>query len=212
MIVASKDDVVQLSGFLHKNQWLTIKATAKLLMKDHPEGILIDCSGLSEISADGAKTFADAMRDIQGEGARIIVCCLPDNVLQVIRTVPGIRSQLPIAGSVEEARSSLRLGGSASGITAEKTASAHGVVVPIFPALDVDYALTIAARLARDIRSNVHLIYLLEVARHLPLMTPMGEEEATANRLLGQGLQTAKRLNLPVTTHLERVRDTQEGL
>ncbi len=212
MIVASKDNVVQLSGFLHKNQWLTIKATAKLLMKDHPEGILIDCSELSEISEDGAKTFADAMKDIQGEGARIVVCSLPEKVQQVIRGVPGVRSQLPIANSVEEARASLKLGGASTIVGAERAACEHGIVVPIFPALDVEHALVISARLARDIRASVHLIYLLEVARQLPLMTPMGEEEATANRLLSQGLQVAKKLNLPVSTHLERVRDSQEGL
>ena len=119
MIVASKDDVVQLSGSLHKNQWLTIKATAKLLMKDHPEGILIDCSDLHEISEDGAKTFLDAMKDIQGEGARIVVCNLPPKVQDVIRCVPGVRSQLPIANTMEEARASLRLGG-ASGAGSEK--------------------------------------------------------------------------------------------
>src|SRR5207249_4701143 len=79
-------------------------------------------------------------------------------------------------------------------------------------ALDVEHALVISSRLARNIRASVHLVYLLEVARHLPLMTPMGEEEATANRLLSQGLQIAKKLNLPVSTHLERVRDSQEGL
>src|SRR2546423_14865634 len=110
MIVACKDDVVHLSGSLHKNQWLTIKAAAKLLLQQHPQGILIDCSGLTDISEDGAKTFLEAMKDIQGEGARIIVVNLPEQILEVIRSVPGVRSQLPIARTIEEARASFRLG------------------------------------------------------------------------------------------------------
>src|SRR2546427_6372240 len=126
MIISSKDDVVQLSGQLHKNQWLTIKATASLLLRQHPEGILIDCSELTDISEDGAKTFLDAMRDITGEGSRIIVCALPDNVLQVLRSVPGVRSQLPIANSVEEARASLRLSTKSPSSAHERTATIGG--------------------------------------------------------------------------------------
>src|SRR5207249_2179189 len=141
MIISSKDDVAQLSGLLHKNQWITIKATASLLLKQHPEGILIDCSELTDISEDGAKSFLDAMRDIQGEGSRIIVCCLPENVLQVIRNVPGVRSQLPIAGSVEEARSSLRLSTRSPSSAQEGSAPVGGTVVPILAELDVDHAV-----------------------------------------------------------------------
>src|SRR5437879_2535309 len=110
MIVTGKNDIVQLSGALHKNQWLTIKATARLLLQQHSQGILIDCSELTEVSEEGTKTFLEAMRDIQGEGARIVLVNLPDNVLQVMRCVPGVRSQLPIAKSEEEARASLRVG------------------------------------------------------------------------------------------------------
>ncbi len=212
MIISSKDDVVQLSGQLHKNQWLTIKATAGLLLKQHPEGILIDCSELTDISEDGAKTFLDAMRDIEREGSRIILCALPANVLQVIRTVPGVRSQLPIANSVEEARSSLRLSTKSPSSAQERTATVGGIVVPILPELDVDYAVAIAGRLAKDLRSTVHLVYFLEVARNLPLATPLPEEETTANRMLEQAIAAAKKHGLMAVTHLERVRDVQEGV
>src|ERR1051325_11176998 len=101
MIVSSHSDSVLLRGALHRNEWLTIKALAKLHLQQHSQGILIDCTGLTDVSADGAKTFLEAMHDIQSEGARIIVVNLPDNVLDMIRSVPGVRSQLPIARSIE---------------------------------------------------------------------------------------------------------------
>ena len=101
MIIETKDDVVRLSGSLHKNQWLTIKAAANLLLQQHPEGIIVDCARLEEISEDGAKTFLEAMRDIEAARSRIIVANLPEKVLAVLKSVPGVRSQLPIAESVE---------------------------------------------------------------------------------------------------------------
>src|SRR6185503_16538120 len=108
MIVATKDDCVHLSGSLAKNQWLFIKAAAVDLLTNHPQGTVIDCSELEHISEEGAKTFLDAMRDIQAGGAKMIVNGVPEPILQVIRSVPGVRSQLPIANTIAEARASLR--------------------------------------------------------------------------------------------------------
>lgn len=212
MIVTSKNDVIQLSGSLHKNQWLTIKAAAKLLLRQHPQGILIDCSELAEVSEDGAKTFLEAMRDIQGEGSRIVVCALPDNVFQVIRSVPGVRSQLPIARTLEEARASLRLSASASHADEAHTAAEHGIVVPLMEGLDVEYAIAISARLSRDLRLPVQLVCLLEVARNLPLNTPLAAEEGEAHRLLEEAEQAARKQNLAFVRYVERVRDAEEGL
>src|SRR5215470_1559686 len=127
MIVTSSDDVVRLSGALVKNQWLTIKAAANLLLQSHPQGIIIDCGELTHVSEDGAKTFLDAIKDIQAAGARMVVCNLPPEVLQVIRSVPGVRSQLPIANSVDEARASLRLSGEAPKTEAGQTSGAGGI-------------------------------------------------------------------------------------
>jgi len=211
MIVTSSDDVVRLSGALVKNQWLTIKAAANLLLQSHPQGIIIDCGELTHVSEDGAKTFLDAIRDIQAAGARIVVCNLPAEVLLVIRTVPGVRSQLPIANSVEEARASLRLSGEAPK-TEVGAPGDGGIVIPLLPGLDVDYALTISSRLARDLKVPLHIVYLLEVARHLPLSSPLGEEEAAAQSALALGTQLARKLNLAPNAHLERVRDAEEGL
>jgi len=211
MIITTKDDVVRLSGALVKNHWLTIKAAATQLLEEHPEGIIINCEELGHVSEDGAKTFLEAMKDIQAAGARIVVCNLPDNVLQVIRSVPGVRSQLPIANSEEEARASLRLSGTAPAVTEEEIGE-KGIVVPLLPGLDADYAVNIAAQVTRLQRAPVHLVYLLVVARNLPLDTPLPAEEEAANRMLSQAAQAARKHNVLYVSHLERVRDPEEGI
>lgn len=211
MIITTKDDIVRLSGALVKNHWLTIKAAATQLLQDHPQGIIIDCAELGHVSEDGAKTFLEAVKDIQAAGARIVVCNLPDNVLQVVRSVPGVRSQLPIAHSVEEARASLRLSSSAPAV-AEQELGEKGIVIPLMPGLDVDHAINIAAQVAREYRAPIHLVYLLVVARNLPLDTPLPAEEEAANRMLAQAAQAARKFNIPHVAHLERVRDPEEGI
>src|SRR5207249_2012314 len=80
MIIETKDDVVQLSGSLHKNQWMTIKAAVNLLLHEHPQGIIVDCAHLETISEDGAKTFLEAMRDIEAAKSRIVFASLPDHI------------------------------------------------------------------------------------------------------------------------------------
>src|SRR5256885_3955815 len=192
MIVATKDDCVHLSGSLVKNQWLFIKAAAVDLITNHPQGIVIDCSELEHISEEGAKTFLDAMRDIQAAGARMIVSGLPEPILQVIRSVPGVRSQLPIAKTVEDARASLRLSGGAQSAESKSGFTVGGIVVPLLPGIDVGYAVELAARLAKETRIPIHLVYLLEVARTLALDTPLPEKENEANKTLDSAVAIAK--------------------
>ena len=212
MIVATKDDCVNLSGSLVKNQWLFIKAAAVDLLTNHPQGIVIDCSELEHISEEGAKTFLDAMKDIQAAGARMLVSGLPEPVLRVIRSVPGVRSQLPIAANIEEARASLKLSGSAQSAESAPGGALGGMVLPLLPGQDVEAAVMLAARLIKDTRTPLHLVYLLEVARTLPLATPLPDQEAEANKALELAAATAKRNSLMARPHLERVRDAGEGV
>lgn len=212
MIVTTKDDMVRLSGALVKNQWLTIKAAANLLLHDRPEGIIIDCEELEHVSEEGARTFLDAMRDIQVGGSRIMVCNLPENVLRVVRTVPGVRSQLPIAATVEQARASLRLSQSAPSAEAEGPGGKPCLLVPITEGMDIEYSVLIASRLAHDMKLPVRIVYLMQVARNLPLGAPLPEEEDAANLLLERAEETAHKQGIVFTKHVERVRDLLDGL
>ena len=142
----------------------------------------------------------------------MIVSGLPDNVLKVIRSVPGVRSMLPIAATLEEARASLRLSGAAQSADSAPASVTGGIVVPLLPGLHIDYAVQLAALVAKDQRARIHFVYLLEVARTLPMATPLPEEEAAANKMLDAASDMAKRANLQSTPHLERVRDAGEGV
>jgi anti-anti-sigma regulatory factor len=212
MIVYTREDVVKLSGTLMKNQWLTIKAAANLLLQDHREGIIIDCSELGHVSEEGALTFLDAMRDITAVGARIMVANLPDAVLKVLRNVPGVRSQLPIASSVEEARASFNLALSQGDSGSEKAESINPIIIPLIEGLDIEYAMHIAGRMARESRNRVCLIYFLEVARYLPIGSPLPEAEAEANKILENAAAIAHSMNLQISRRVERVRNIEDGL
>ncbi len=214
MIIETKGDVVELSGSLHKNQWLTIRAAVNLLLHDHPQGIIVDCSHLDNISENGAKTFLEAMRDIEAAKARIVVANLPDNVRTVCNSVPGVRSQLAIADSVAQARSSLRM---AAASFVNQATAANGkksaiILVPLLTGLDLTYGAHLGGRLAKDGRSEVRLIYFLEVARTLPLGAPMMAEEQAAQESLDRAMQYARQLNVPSSTRVERVRDATEAI
>ena len=213
MIIETRHDVVRLFGSLHKNQWLTIRAAVNLLLQDHPQGIIIDCSALEEVSEDGAKTFLEAMRDVEAVKSRIVLVSLPQKVLAVCRLVPGVRSQLPLADTLEEARASLRLGRKA----AARPKDAHGkagqvIVVPLIADYDLTYGANLAGRLSRGAQTEIRLVYFLEVARTLPLGAPLQEAEQGARDSLERAQQYIAQMNLRAEEHVERVRELREGI
>jgi anti-anti-sigma regulatory factor len=212
MIIETRGDVVRLSGTLHKNQWLTIRAAAGMLLQEHPQGIIVDCSQLQDISEEGAKTFLEAMRDIEAAKTRIIVVNLPENVLRVLKTVPGVRSQLPIASSIEEARASLGMHRpTAIAQGAPAPAGVSVILVLLLSGVDLSYGADLAARLARAGRAEIRLTYLLEVTRTLPLNAPLVEQEKEAQESLARAMQYIRQYNLNAISHVERVRDAVDG-
>ncbi len=213
MIIETRSDVVRLSGSLHKNQWMSIRAAANLLLHEFPQGIIIDCAGLENISEDGARTFLEAMRDIEQARARIIVASLPQNVLSVIKTIPGVRSQLPVAASVEAARASLQMQrkAPAPAPTPDATRSGQVILVPLMAEVDLSYGADLAARLAKAARAEVRLVYLLEVTRTLPLNAPLQEQEQAAQESLAKAVGMARRQNIVPQEHIERVREAVDG-
>lgn len=207
MIVYTRDDVVKLSGSLVRSEWLTIKAACNLLLKEHPEGIIIDCADLGDVAGDGARTFSDAMRDIRSAGARIVVCNLPDNVLAALRSIPGVKSQLPIATSIEAARNSLRRSSD------EHDEALRGcIVVPLAAWTDAGLAVETACRIAKEKRLSLVFIAYLAVARQLALATPLPDQETEATALVDRAVEDARRLNVIALGHVERVRNVDEGL
>lgn len=209
MIVEARQDTVNLLGALTKNHWQTIKAAANLLLKRNPAGIIINCAGITECTEEGAETFADAQAYIQRHGARIVLCDIPDHVMEVLRRVPGVRSQLPVACTMRQARASLGLPSSYEGAegSAEKV-----VLLPVWEGMNAEYAAQHALHMTKDQHAILHIVYILVVPQKLALSTPMPEQEEIAQRTLDQLEAMAKRARVRVEKRVERCRDLARGI
>ena len=207
MIVYTRDDTVRLSGALTRNQWPTIKAAARVLMKEHPEGILIDAGELTTVTQDGARTFLDAARDIESAGARMVVCNLPPTALEVVKSVPGVRSQLAYSMSVDAARGSLRSAGMCS-----HELPANAVIVPLLPGVDLRRAVELAVVVGRSRGLAVGMLGLITVPRELPVGSPMPAQESELQSLLAESTAMAVAHGAHCAVHISRVRDSGEGL
>ena len=109
MIIEARDDTLSLSGSFYDNQWPTLEGAVRYLLKNNRKGIIVDCAGMTMAADAGARTFLEALRNAASQGWRVLFVNLPEELLLQIRSTPGLRSQLPIAASVEEARRSLEV-------------------------------------------------------------------------------------------------------
>ena len=222
MIIEAREDVVRLEGSLDKNLWPTIQAAANLLLRHHVQGIIVDGSGLTGCSPEGAKTFRDAMDYIERFRARIVVCALPEPVMDTIRAVPGVRSRLPVTATLEEARASLALcGPGLSRATAGRPPLE--ILVPLLSPENPEAATALACRLVKadtggaagpnaGQKSRLHLAYVLEIPRHLPLASPLPEEEGEASAALEAAGKAARAEGVTAETLLARARDAGEEI
>lgn len=208
MIIETRGDVIKLRGALVENQWPAIKSAVSLLLSAHPSGVIIDAGGLTEVSEAGAHTFMDASNFIQAHNARVVVAGMPEGILTEIRKIPGIRSQLVVASTVEEARASLESGGTAGIIPRKKVKPV--VVVPLIGAWP--RAIDIAATEAHNRRAELHLLYVLQIPRNLPVGVPVPEMEQEARHTLDEAERAARRRGITVRKLTIRSRDITEGV
>ena len=213
MIIEARDDVVQLEGTLDRNLWPMIQAAANLLLRQHPQGIIVDAALLAACTMEGAQTFRDAMNYIERYRARIVVSAISEDVMEVLRAVPGIRSRLPIAPTVDDARASLRLAlpGAASGRSRRPL---QDILVPLLRADTLETSTRLACRLARADGqiARLHLAYILEVPRQMPLAAPLPAEEAVAAGVLNAAQAWVIKEGLKAVPHVVRARDAGEEI
>ncbi len=206
MIVESIDDIIYLSGELATNQWEAIRTAAGLVLKRHPQGVVVDCGGLISVSKQGAETFYYMLRHIQEKNARIIVANVPEHVREKLMAVEDVRSGLSIADTVEDARQSLELMESIGKSEGKKSHATGVLLLCVLGAPSDSNAISLAAAIAQMRKLSVALVYPLLVPQALPMtqVLPESEEGATAT------LQSARRIleskQLPVEPAVERVR------
>lgn len=221
MIVESYEDVIILSGTLESNHWETIHTAISLTLRRHPSGVIIDCSGMTHMSAAGAETFHDAMDFIRNHDARIILAAVPEKIMEVLKTVPEVRSQLPVVDTVEAARRSLDLGlehDEGHGKKKKKLVApenARKVIVCLYTGTSVDEddsAMRATSMIADSFPSEIYLICVLLVPRHLPIQSPLAESELSAANALDRAKQFFDQRNLPHQDRIERGRDVASAL
>ena len=208
MIVESYEDVIVLSGALSSNFWETIHTAFSLILKRHPSGVIIDCSGITECSKEGAKTFIEAMEYIEEHDARILVANVPNPVLEVLKSVPEVRSQLPITSSVEEARRSLNLELPVATDKKRSSALLPVILVCLQGAISDIYLLSVAREMADAIRGKLCLVYPIIVPRDLPLQSPLPENEELAAKTLAKAKKILEESSaFSYTSRIERARE-----
>jgi|GEM_PF-734860 len=207
MIVEVRQDVIRLSGSLRENYWPALRSAVSLQLKAYPNGIIIDGSRLTEINEAGAHTFLEASEYIEDRNARVVISGLPEHILSEIRKIPGARSQLPLAATIEEARASLAVGG-VEAVVEKK----HRPVVLVPLVGDWSRALEYAAHHALDQRGEIHLLYIIVVPRAMPLGVPLPDKEREARETLNDAEQRLKRTGITVRKLSTRGRTTIEGL
>lgn len=220
MIIESYEDTIILSGAIRSNFWEAIHTAISLTLKRHPSGVIIDCSGLTEANAEGAETFRDAMDFIQKHDARIIVAAVPDPIMEVLKSVPEVRSQLAVAKSVEAARRSLDLLHHEEEQVGRKKKRpaiehAHKLLVCLYTGTSVeedDAAMDIAGKIADSQPTEIHLVCVLLVPRHLPLTAPMENSEEASLKAVQRAEQFFDARDVTYVSQVERARDVASAL
>ncbi|HRK20451.1 MAG TPA: hypothetical protein PLX06_01500 [Fimbriimonadaceae bacterium] len=213
MIVESYEDVILLSGALRSNFWDTIHTAISLTLRRHPTGVIIDCSGITECTPEGADTFRDVMAFIAGHDARIIVAAVPQAVLEVLKSVPEVRSQLAVAKSVEEARRSLDL------LLEPETKKVKPsrekldkLVLLLTPGDSCPDLYELAGEQAEAHHAEVEVAFVVVIPRHLPIQAPLAAEEEEAAKTLEIAKQELTSRQIPHHVRLERGRDVASSL
>ena len=207
MIIEARRGVVSLRGTLKESHWDAIAAAVDLVLPDHPQGILLDCSALTTMTEMGGATFMDGLSYMEARGARIILCSVPPAIQTVLRAVPGLHSQIPTAETVEQGRQSL-LAGKAAPLTAK--ANAVIVLVPVNPPFSVEAVRQLLKRLHLAAGSEIHFVYVLLVPRALPVGAPLPEDEARAEQLLTRAEQEIS--NVKSERHVVRGRHMADAI
>jgi len=206
MIIHLKGDVIEIRGSVLENQWLALQSAVRLGLKEHPNGVVIDGSGLTDVTQAGARTFVDASNYIQAHRTRVVVSGLPESVLDEIRRIPGVRSQLPLAASIEEARASLAVGG------IEAVPEVRRRPAVLVPLLGAWHRAVEFAAIQADTKAEIHLLYPIEVPRTLPLGVPLPEKEQEATQTLAEAERTLAGRAVTVRKLATRCRVATEGV
>jgi hypothetical protein len=188
------------------NQWEAIRTAAGLLLKRHPRGVVVDCSGIRKVSDEGAQTFYDMMVYIESKKARIIVANVPAHVKEALSDIPDVRSRLAMAGSVADARKSLDLLDEITKPRKGEQRSTGKLLLCLAGSPADSHALSLAAAIAERRHLSVVATFPIAVPRALPTNTPMPEEEQIATQSLTRVREFLSQKGIEVQLSVDRTR------
>jgi hypothetical protein len=212
MIVESYEDVIILSGALRRNFWKTIHTAISLTLQRHPEGVIVDCSGITEATPEGAETFHDAIDFVsEHDRARIIFAAARPEVMQVLTNVPELRSQLAMAKSVDDARASLQLFEAGEEPKKKKKSAAKSfdrVIMAVLQGAPTDaQVIEVASEFVSTIPAKVVFLLPVVMPRDLALSAPMPELEALLKASSKLAETSIAPISPVVEVRLERTRN-----
>jgi nucleotide-binding universal stress UspA family protein len=86
------------------------------------------------------------------------------------------------------------------------------IMVPVVDAPYSGRGVELACRLGAKQKSEIALVYVIEVPRTLPLETPLPAVEETAERVLKTAAEIVELNGLTAHTHIRRAREASEGI
>lgn len=109
MIIEIENDIIKIKGKLDRNYWPATQAAAAMMLGEGRENIIVDCGGVTEITEKGLNTFAQAFSYMNRRNIRVLFVDADEKIEKLAMKTPGIRSSMPIAESIEEARAAIVL-------------------------------------------------------------------------------------------------------
>lgn len=207
MIVESSEDVIKLSGPIRMNFWETIQTAIALTLQRHPSGVIVDCANVTELTEEGAATFQAAIDFVlEHEDARIIFVAVPDQVKEVMRQAPQVRSQMVLLDNIGQARRSLDLLADAPKTEERKTYDRQ-ILTCLFPTAFDHHILDVTLELVSDLPAKVILLLPIVVPREHPLQASMPESEERVDCFAEKAKTILAARNVPYDIRLERTRD-----
>lgn len=213
MIVESYEDVLVLSGSMRKNFWETIHTAITLLVRRHPTGVIIDCSGITEMTPEGATTFRDALEFIgEHDRARIVAASVPPHALAALHSIPELKDNLGISDTVEEARKSLDLLVDLPDTVAPAADADFHVLVLLKGSPTDPTVIDAAGRLVKGRKADVLVLYAEIVPEGESLQSPQPDQEEAISDSAHKAEKILQAARIPHVFRVERTRDILPAL
>jgi anti-anti-sigma regulatory factor len=208
MIIEARKSRITLSGAMERSHWKTIRAAAQLLLEHSPVGIVVDCRQVGKMTPEGVTTFEQGISEVTAQGHKIIFAGLPPDLRQTVGKIPGLRSEMILIDTVEEAE---RILGIETRYTERPVGTGELNVVVMGENLIENPAITLACLLAKRRLTRLHITHMVEVPHFLPLSASTSEVEEVG-RALDSARSFAQTLGFPPTVEIAHVRTLEAGL